>query len=58
MVEHKMRVGGVPEHFNAPWHIASGKGCFKAHNVDVQWTEYPGGTGDVGVVVVVLFSGV
>jgi len=27
--------------------ICFDRGCFKAHNVDVQWTEYPGGTGDM-----------
>lgn len=41
----KLRVGGVPEHFNAPWHIATGKGQFSVIGVDVDWTDYPGGTG-------------
>lgn len=40
-----LRVGGVPEHFNAPWHIAKSKGLFSGIGVDVDWTDYPGGTG-------------
>jgi sulfonate transport system substrate-binding protein len=41
----KLRVGGVPEHFNAPWHIAKSKGLFSGIGLDVDWTDYPGGTG-------------
>mmetsp|Transcript_15142 Transcript_15142/g.29892 ORF Transcript_15142/g.29892 Transcript_15142/m.29892 type:complete len:287 (+) Transcript_15142:105-965(+) len=41
----KLRVAGVPEHFNAPWHVAAKKGLFEKIGVDVAWTDYPGGTG-------------
>lgn len=41
----KMRVAGVPEHFNTPWHLAKEKGLFSAAGVDLEWTDYPGGTG-------------
>eukprot|EP00937_MAST-01D_sp_MAST-1D-sp2_P004460 g4460.t1 len=41
----KLRVCGVPEHFNAPWHQAIKSGQFAAAGLDVQWTDQPGGTG-------------
>ncbi|KAJ1467296.1 hypothetical protein T484DRAFT_1859277 [Baffinella frigidus] len=45
MQHTKLRIAGVPEHFNTPWHIAKEKGLFAAAGVDVEWTDYPGGTG-------------
>jgi len=38
-------IGGVPEHFNLPWHLAIEGGKFKKKGVDLQWKEFPGGTG-------------
>ena len=43
-----LRVGVVPEHFCAPLHIAAADGVFRAHGVDVELVECPGGTGQVG----------
>jgi hypothetical protein len=40
-----LRVGGVPEHFSTPWHTASKAGLFAAQGIDLQWTNFPGGTG-------------
>jgi len=40
-----VRIGGVPEHFNYPWHKAIEEGKFLRHHIDVQWSDYPGGTG-------------
>lgn len=40
-----VRIGGVPEHFNYPWHKAIEEGKFMQHAIDVQWSDYPGGTG-------------
>eukprot|EP01120_Amphizonella_sp_Union-15-10_P012362 TRINITY_DN5475_c0_g1_i1.p1 TRINITY_DN5475_c0_g1~~TRINITY_DN5475_c0_g1_i1.p1 ORF type:complete len:571 (+),score=91.23 TRINITY_DN5475_c0_g1_i1:42-1754(+) len=40
-----IRVGGVPEHFNYPWHIAIERGIFEKHNVKVEWVEQKCGTG-------------
>jgi len=40
-----IRVGGVPEHFNAPWHTAAAQGHFDAAGFEVEWTDFPGGTG-------------
>src|SRR6478735_8337130 len=39
------RIGGVPEHFNLPWHLAIEQGLFATEHLDVSWTDYPGGTG-------------
>ena len=41
----RVRVGGVPEHFNTPWHTAATKGLFAAAGVAVEWVDFPGGTG-------------
>lgn len=39
------RVGGVPEHFNLPWHLALEAGKFEAEGLSVSYQDYPGGTG-------------
>lgn len=40
-----LRIGGVPEHFNAPWYIALEEQDFQDRPYDVSWTDFPGGTG-------------
>ncbi|MCU0415616.1 MAG: hypothetical protein MUE33_00390 [Cytophagaceae bacterium] len=40
-----IQVGGVPEHFNLPWHIALEEGYFAAQGIDIRWTDVRGGTG-------------
>jgi sulfonate transport system substrate-binding protein len=40
-----VRVGGVPEHFNYSWHKAIAQGKFLAQGINIQWKDYPGGTG-------------
>jgi sulfonate transport system substrate-binding protein len=40
-----IRCGGVPEHFNYPWHVAINNGFFKEEGLDVSWADYKGGTG-------------
>ncbi|MEW7291796.1 substrate-binding domain-containing protein [Aquimarina sp. 2304DJ70-9] len=40
-----IKIGGVPEHFNLPWHLTIEDGSFLKHNIELQWTDYPGGTG-------------
>ncbi|GGE09301.1 substrate-binding domain-containing protein [Psychroflexus salis] len=42
-----IKIGGVPEHFNYPWHQAIKKGAFKAVGIDLQWQDFPGGTGEM-----------
>lgn len=41
----KIRIGGVPEHFNLPWHFAIEQQFFSDENIDLQWQDFPGGTG-------------
>jgi sulfonate transport system substrate-binding protein len=41
----KLRVGGVPEHFNLPWHLAADGGGAAGPGVDVAWRDYPDGSG-------------
>ncbi|WP_400073354.1 substrate-binding domain-containing protein [Zobellia russellii] len=40
-----VRIIGVPEHFNLPWHMAIEEGAFEERGIDLQWTEVPEGTG-------------
>ncbi|MGL2986069.1 substrate-binding domain-containing protein [Flavobacterium sp. RSSA_27] len=40
-----IRIAGVPEHFNLPWHLAIENGDFKSEAIDLQWTDVPEGTG-------------
>lgn len=42
-----IKVGGVPEHFNYPWHICIKKGLFKEQDLDVSWKDFDGGTGEL-----------
>lgn len=44
-MKHILRVGGVPEHFNLPWHWAAEQQLLANLEVAVQWTDYPSGTG-------------
>ncbi|WP_299537064.1 substrate-binding domain-containing protein [Ulvibacterium sp.] len=40
-----VRIVGVPEHFNLPWHMAIEEGAFQERGIDLQWTDIPEGTG-------------
>lgn len=40
-----LKIGGVPEHFNMPWHWGIEHHFFKNNNLDLQWTDYHAGTG-------------
>lgn len=40
-----IKIGSVPEHFNLPWHLSIENHSFKKENIDVEWTDFPGGTG-------------
>ena len=40
-----IKIAGVPEHFNLPWHLAIENGDFENQNIDLQWTDVPEGTG-------------
>lgn len=41
------RVGGVPEHFNLPWRLAVNDNAFSEIGVDVRYTDFPAGTGEM-----------
>lgn len=41
----KLRVGGVPEHFNLPWQLALEDKAFDHIPVSLSWLDYGGGTG-------------
>lgn len=40
-----IKIAGVPEHFNLPWHLAIENKEFEAKKIDLQWTNVPEGTG-------------
>lgn len=44
----KVKIIGVPEHFNFPWQLAIDEGAFEARGIDLQWTDIPEGTGKMG----------
>lgn len=41
----KIKIAGVPEHFNLPWQLAIENNQFTDQNIDLQWTNVPEGTG-------------
>lgn len=41
----ELRVGGVPEHFNLPFHLAIEDGMFEEKGISIEWIEFPDGTG-------------
>lgn len=42
-----IRLGGVPEHFNLPIHLAIESGEFAERGVNLEWTTFKGGTGQM-----------
>ena len=40
-----VKIIGVPEHFNLPWHLAIEEGAFEERGIDLTWTDIPEGTG-------------
>lgn len=43
----KFIIGGVPEHFNLPWHLAINDKKFQESNVNLTWKDFSKGTGDM-----------
>ena len=41
----KIRIVGVPEHFNMPWHMAIEEGAFKDRGIELEWIDVPEGSG-------------
>ena len=46
-MNQKIRIGGVPEHFNLPIHLAMEKGAFEERGIQMEWTTFKGGTGQM-----------
>lgn len=44
---HTLRIGGVPEHFNLPWHLGIENKIFENEGLKVEWTTFNGGTGQM-----------
>lgn len=42
-----LNIGGVPEHFNLPWHLAMENNFFKKEGIQLNWTTCNGGTGQM-----------
>ncbi len=40
-----VKIGGVPEHFNLAWYLTLKNGEYKAEDINLRWSDYPGGTG-------------
>lgn len=47
MEQVKIRLGGVPEHFNLPIHLAKENDVFSSRGVDLEWKDFGGGTGQM-----------
>ena len=43
----KIKIGGVPEHFNLPIHLANERGLFAKAGIEIEWTNFGGGTGEM-----------
>jgi len=43
----RLKVGGVPEHFNLPWRLAIEEGRFKDAGIELHWSDMTGGTGQM-----------
>ena len=41
----KVKIGGVPEHFNLAWYLTLKNGEYKAEDINLRWHDYYGGTG-------------
>jgi len=40
-----LKIGSVPEHFNLPWHLCIENNAFKKEGINIEWIDFPGGTG-------------
>ncbi len=43
----KIKIGGVPEHFNLAWYLSLKSGAYKNANINLRWKDYFGGTGQM-----------
>ena len=47
MKKTTIRIGGVPEHFNLPIHLAIENHEFEKRGIQLEWTTFGGGTGQM-----------
>ncbi|NBL64186.1 ABC transporter substrate-binding protein [Flavobacterium sp. NST-5] len=40
-----IKIAGVPEHFNLPWHLCIENKEFETEGINLEWTDVPEGTG-------------
>lgn len=40
-----IKIAGVPEHFNLPWHLCIDNGEFENIGINLEWSDVPEGTG-------------
>ena len=40
-----VKIIGVPEHFNLPWHLAMEDNAFEDRGIQLEWSDIPEGTG-------------
>lgn len=43
----KLKIGGVPEHFNLPWRLAMEEGDLAKEDIALHWEDMTGGTGQM-----------
>jgi len=43
----KIIIGGVPEHFNLPWHLTRNNKEYEEKGVQLHWKDFYGGTGQM-----------
>lgn len=43
----RLKIGGVPEHFNLPWRMAIEEGRFRKEEIHLHWSDMGGGTGQM-----------
>ena len=43
----KVKIGGVPEHFNLAWYLTLKDGEYKNEGINLRWEDYFGGTGQM-----------
>jgi ABC-type nitrate/sulfonate/bicarbonate transport system substrate-binding protein len=43
----RLKIGGVPEHFNLPWKLAMEDGNLREHGIVLHWEDMGGGTGQM-----------
>lgn len=43
----KVKIGGVPEHFNYPWYLTLKDKLYQKKGINLRWEDFPGGTGQM-----------